>query len=74
MEHTNAVGAITYEPFTAGFTGTLTTYVDRSGVRWQLSKPYLKVQRGQRFMIAVDAGHKSCRFLPLLMPGVSWQR
>lgn len=73
MEPTKPVGPITYEPFRAAFTGTLSSYVDAGGVRWRLKKPYLKVRKGQHFMLAIDRAEKTCRFIPVIAPRIQWR-
>ena len=44
----------TYEPFTAGFTGQLTTIRLASGKSISFHQPYIRVEKGQAFMLKID--------------------
>jgi hypothetical protein len=55
-----------WEPYTAGFTGTLTSLVIRDGRTFTITKNFPHVVKGQPFMIGVDGN--TVRILPVLMP------
>lgn len=54
-----------YEPFTAGFTGTLSTWVSSAGLRYVFAKPLPRITKDQRYMMVLEG--KTIRLLPLIM-------
>ena len=59
------IGVITYEPFTAGFTGRLVTFMSKDKTFYVLSKPYQTVTKGQAFVMEMNAEKKSVRMIPV---------
>lgn len=57
---------ITHEPWTAGFTGTLTTLYDTANRRYTIGKPYLKVRKGDAFMLKMDSDKKTVKMIPVV--------
>lgn len=60
---------ITYEPFQAAFTGTLSVYMDTLSTRWKLTPP-LRMERGDYYMMKIDRGKGTCKFLPVIPPPI----
>lgn len=54
-----------HEPFTAGFTGELSTWVSSAGLRYVFAKPLPRIRKDQRYMMVLDG--KTIRILPLIM-------
>ncbi len=65
---TLAVSCTTYEPFTAHFTGRLTTFKAENGRWYSLQKPFARVEQGQRFMLAIDHQTMTCRLIRVVAP------
>ncbi len=57
-----------WEPFIAGFTGTLTTFVTHSGYKFTLDNGAPKVVKGQPFMVQFDTEKNQIRMVPVQMP------
>ena len=58
----------TYEPFKAAFTGTLTSFKAQDGKVYSLKKPFIRVERGQRFMLAINRDEYTCRMISIVAP------
>lgn len=63
----------TYEPFTAGFTGTLTTWQSANGTRQGIGKPFPRVVKGQAFVMKIDLDKSTVVMLPVLLPDWRWR-
>lgn len=59
--------SITYEPFIADFTGTLTAFRTLNGEALVLRAPYVKVQKGKGYVLKRQGAKVS--FLPVLSMG-----
>jgi hypothetical protein len=57
-----------YEPFTTGMTGLLTSFVAQDGLRYTLEKPYMKVVKGQHFVLAISRKKGTCRLIRIVAP------
>lgn len=69
MEYkSHARPTVTYEPFQAGFTGTLTTFKAQDGKVYSLARPFARIERGQRFMLAIDRTMYTCRLITVVPP------
>jgi hypothetical protein len=58
----------TFEPYTAAFTGVLSTLTTKSGLIFTITKDHPRVTQGQPFMLEINAEQNRVRFLPVLMP------
>ena len=58
---------IIYEPFTASFTGSLTSICLASGKSISFKHPYVRVEKGQPFMLKITE-QGSVTMLPVLVP------
>ena len=57
---------ITYEPYTASFTGQLTSVYLKSGRSVSFKTPYPRVMKGQPFMLKIEG--QSVQMLPVFVP------
>jgi hypothetical protein len=59
---------ITWEPFTASFSGKLTSFTTAGGHRVTIAKNQPNMVKGQSFMLEIEVETNRVRFLPVLMP------
>jgi hypothetical protein len=59
---------ITFEPFTAGFSGTLISFKAKDGMTYTLRKPYMKITKGQHFMLQINRQTLECRLIAIVAP------
>lgn len=59
---------VSYEPFQAAYTGTLTTFKAQDGKWYSLQKPFIRIERGQRFMLAINRTTFECRLIQVAPP------
>jgi hypothetical protein len=52
-----------YEPFTAAFTGSLSTWIDHAGTRWVFKAPLPRIEKGCAYMMKIHEG--SVTMLPV---------
>lgn len=58
----------TWEPYIAGFTGMLTTFVTKTGYRFTISKDCPRVTKGQPFMMEIETASNKLRMLRVHLP------
>ena len=59
---------LTWEPYTAGFTGTLKSFITRAGRQFTLDGSGPRVVQGQPFMVQIDDETGKVRFVQVHMP------
>ena len=58
----------TLEPYTAAFTGTLSSLVTKGGLTFTLTKHRPRVVKGQPFMLEINPEKNTIRLMPVLVP------
>lgn len=56
---------ITNEPFTAAFTGTLSTFHAADGRRFTFTKPCPKVVKGEAYMMQLNTETNTIKMIPV---------
>lgn len=64
---------ITYEPFTAGFTGQLTTFLTVHGRRCSFAKPYPKIEKGTPYVVQLNLEAGQVRLIRVVLPPAGWR-
>jgi len=57
--------AKTHEPFIAGFTGQLMTFVAADGARYVFQRPGVRIVRHAAYMMELDPNKKTVRMIPV---------
>ena len=58
----------TVEPYTAAFTGVLSSVMTKGGMTFTITKNRPHVVKGQAFMLEIEPEKNAIRFLPVLVP------
>jgi hypothetical protein len=57
-----------HEPFVAGFTGMLLTFLSADGTRFNIPKPGVRIVKGQVYVLELTEREKRARLLPVINP------
>lgn len=62
------VGPKRHEPFTAGFSGMMVTFLSADGTRFNIPKPGQRIEKGQLYVLELTEEGKRARLIPVFNP------